>query len=239
MEAYVRSIRKIPLLSAQEEQRLAQAYRRSGDTAAAHRLVTANLRFVVAIARRYRVHGARMADLVQEGNIGLMEAVERFDPAKGVRFITYAAWWIRAYVRQFTVRSASVVRPGATAVERLRFRGGDLSLEAPAADGGPSLLDVAAGEGPSPHDELSQAQDHAALRRRVADALDCLDDRERFLVAARLMGDKPLSVREVGDHFGCSQERVHQIQRRLRKKLHAHLLASDTGAASAAGAAMR
>ena len=233
MEAYVRSIRKIPLLSAQEEQRLAQAYRRSGDTAAAHRLVTANLRFVVAIARRYRVQGARMADLVQEGNIGLMAAVERFDPDKGVRLVTYAAWWIRAYVRQFTLRTSSVVRPGATAVERLRSHAADVSLEAPVAEGGARLLDLAAGEGPSPHDELSQAQEHAVLRKRVADALTNLDDRERFLVDARLMGEEPMSLREVGDHFGCSQERVHQIQRRLRKKLRDHLQASAAGAASA------
>jgi RNA polymerase sigma-32 factor len=233
MEAYVRSIRKIPLLSAQEEQRLAQAYRRSGDTAAAHRLVTANLRFVVAIARQYRVHGARMADLVQEGNIGLMAAVERFDPDKGARLVTYAAWWIRAYVRQFTLRSSSVVKPGSTAVERLRSRAADVSLEALVADGGARLLDLAAGEGPSPHDELSQAQEQAALRRRVADALTNLDDRERFLVDSRLMGEDLMSLREVGDHFGCSPERVHQIQRRLRKKLRDHLQASAASAVAA------
>jgi RNA polymerase sigma factor (sigma-70 family) len=91
-----------------------------------------------------------MADLVQEGNIGLMAAVERFDPDKGVRLVTYAAWWIRAYVRQFTLRTSSVVRPGSTAVERLRSHAADVSLEAPVAEGGARLLDLAAGEGPRP-----------------------------------------------------------------------------------------
>jgi RNA polymerase sigma-32 factor len=220
---YLRSIRAIPVLSAEEERALAQTYRGRGDTAAAHRLVTANLRFVVLIARRYTVGGARLADLVQEGNIGLMEAVKRFDPDKGARLVSYASWWIRAHIRQFMCRSLSIVRAGAEAT-RARLDH-DVLIDDP-DDGLARLLDLATGEEASPEAGLREAQEHAALRGRVAEALARLDERERFVVDARLMADEPLSLREVSTRFGCSQERVHQLQARARKKLWAHLSAS-------------
>jgi RNA polymerase sigma-32 factor len=224
LRSYLASIRAFPVLSPEEELSLAEAYRRSGDTAAAHRLVTANLRFVVVIARRYTHGSARLADLIQEGNIGLMEGVRRFDPSRGVRLVTYASWWIRAYIRQHLLRSASLVRavPGA----RRDVLDGDVPLDAAADDRGLPLA-LAASEEASPESGLVRAQERAAIRRHVSEALEHLDERERFLVGARLMTDEPLSLREVGRRFGCSQERVHQLQTRAQRKLGDHLRAIE------------
>jgi RNA polymerase sigma-32 factor len=227
LRSYLSAIRAFPVLSQEEEQSLAEAYRRRGDAAAAHRLVTANLRFVVVVARRYTAGTTRLADLIQEGNVGLMEAVKRFDPSRGVRLVTYASWWIRAYMRQHLLRTASLVRtaPGATR-EGLE---GDLPLDGTGDDFG--QLFALADDASSPEAGLAVAQEREVVRRRVAEALACLDERERFLVGARLMADEPLSLREVGLRFGCSQERVHQLQARARRKLGDHLRAAEVDAA--------
>jgi RNA polymerase sigma-32 factor len=121
LERYHADIARHRMLSAEEEQVLARAYRRTGDVAHAHRLVTANLRFVVKIAREYRSYGVRLADLVQEGNIGLVKAVQRFDPDKGVRLISYAVWWIRAYIQDHILKSFSLVKIGTTHAQRKLF----------------------------------------------------------------------------------------------------------------------
>jgi RNA polymerase sigma-32 factor len=97
-QRYLAEIRRYPLLTPEEEHALAVRYRERGDIDAAYRLVTANLRLVVMIARRYENAFRNLFDLVQEGNIGLMEAVKKFDPYRGIRFPSYAVWWIRAYI---------------------------------------------------------------------------------------------------------------------------------------------
>jgi RNA polymerase sigma-32 factor len=121
LELFLSEINRFPLLTVAEEQSLARTYRREGETRAAHRLVTANLRFVVKIAYEYRSYGFKMADLIQEGNIGLMQAVQKFDPDKGVRLISYAVWWIRAYIQNYIMRSFSLVRLGTTQPQRKLF----------------------------------------------------------------------------------------------------------------------
>jgi RNA polymerase sigma-32 factor len=215
IQLYVRSIREIRLLSAAQERKLAHAYR-NGDDAAAHRLVEANLRFVVLLARRYSRSGGRMADLIQEGNIGLMHAVKRFDPDKGVRLVSYASLWIRAAMREYLSRSTSLVRPKAG--EATLSGPGDLSLDAPVEDGGVRIDEIAIDEEASPDVGLARAQEEAALRLRISEGLARLDRRERFL-AERIMDDAPMSLRDVGALFGCSPQRVQQIKIRARRKL--------------------
>jgi len=121
MEQYLKEISRYPLLSIEEELRLARAFRGDGDTRAAHELVTANLRFVVKVAWGYRSYGLRVSDLVQEGNIGLMKAVQKFDPDMGIRLISYAVWWIRAYIQNYILRSWSLVKLGTTQAQRKLF----------------------------------------------------------------------------------------------------------------------
>jgi RNA polymerase sigma-32 factor len=118
---YLAQISRFDLLSREEEVELATRYRRRGDLEAAHRLICANLRFVVKIANEYRAYGMKGLDLVQEGNIGLMMAVKKFDPERGIRLITYAVWWIRAYIQSFIIRSWSLVKIGTTQAQKRLF----------------------------------------------------------------------------------------------------------------------
>jgi RNA polymerase sigma-32 factor len=121
LENYLAEIARIPLLTVTEEQSLARTYQTTGETRAAHRLVTANLRFVVKIAYEYKSSGARMADLIQEGNIGLLKAVQKFDPDRGIRLISYAVWWIRTHVQGYALKSFSLVKVGTTQAQRKLF----------------------------------------------------------------------------------------------------------------------
>lgn len=121
LDHYMGEIRKIPLLSRDEEMRLARRFRDQGDVDAARQLVVANLRFVVKIAHEYRNYGFRLLDLVQEGNIGLMLAVKKFDPDKGYRLISYAVWWIRAQIQSYVLKSWSLVKLGSGRARRKLF----------------------------------------------------------------------------------------------------------------------
>jgi RNA polymerase sigma-32 factor len=114
-------INRFSLLSPEEEVDLARRYQHEGDLDAAHQLTCANLRFVVKVAYEYRSYGLRLLDLVQEGNIGLMLAVKKFDPERGIRLITYAVWWIRAYMQNYIMRSWSLVKIGTTQAQRKLF----------------------------------------------------------------------------------------------------------------------
>jgi RNA polymerase sigma-32 factor len=120
-EHYMVQINRFDLLSAEEEYNLAIRHLENDDMEAAHRLICANLRFVVKVANEYRGYGLRLLDLVQEGNIGLMMAVKKFDPARGTRLITYAVWWIRAYIQNYVMRSWSLVKIGTTQMQKKLF----------------------------------------------------------------------------------------------------------------------
>jgi RNA polymerase sigma-32 factor len=119
--AYYREISRFPLLSHDEERELARKYRDTGDRDAAYRLVTSNLRFVLKIAHEYSRYGMNIIDLIQEGNIGLMKAVQKFDPDRGFRLISYAVWWIRAYIQAYILRNWSLVKIGTRSEERQLF----------------------------------------------------------------------------------------------------------------------
>jgi RNA polymerase sigma-32 factor len=121
LSSYLSRIDRYSLLTPDEEKRLALRWRRFHDPEAADQLVTGNLRFVVKIAFEYRTYGARLLDLIQEGNLGLLVAVDRFDPDRGVRLTTYAVWWIRAYIQEAIRRGWSLVRFGTTRAEQRCF----------------------------------------------------------------------------------------------------------------------
>ncbi len=278
LELYLSEISRYALLTAEEEQGLARLHRIRGDTRAAHRLVTSNLRFVVKVAYEYRSYGLRMTDLVQEGNIGLMRAVQKFDPNKGIRLISYAVWWIRAYIQNYILRSWSLVKLGTTQAQRklffslartrremdrasaaaggapsfdsdgiaarlrvkaeevremqLRMEGRDLSLDAPMGDdGSASHVDFVSDAAPSQDEELGGAQEQRMMNGRVAVALARLDARERFIIETRLMSDRPMTLKELGDHFGFSRERARQLEIRAKEKLKDELraLAGEVG----------
>lgn len=118
---YLQEIRKFPMLEAEEEYMLAKSWREHGDTDAAHRLVTSHLRLVAKIAMGYRGYGLPLSELISEGNVGMMQAVKRFDPDRGFRLATYAMWWIRAAIQEYILHSWSLVKMGTTAAQKKLF----------------------------------------------------------------------------------------------------------------------
>jgi RNA polymerase sigma-32 factor len=121
LDRYMSEINRLPLLSRDEESALARRWRDHQEIAAAHQLTCAHLRFVVKIANEYRSYGMRLLDLIQEGNIGLMMAVKKYDPERGIRLITYAVWWIRAYIQNFIIHTWSLVKIGTTQAQKKLF----------------------------------------------------------------------------------------------------------------------
>ncbi len=118
IDSYLMEINRFPLLTREEEYELVVRYREHRDIEAGHQLITSNLRFVVKVAFEYKSYGVKVSDLIQEGNIGLIMALRKFDPYKGYRFISYAVWWIRAYIQNFIMKTWSLVKIGTTQAER-------------------------------------------------------------------------------------------------------------------------
>jgi RNA polymerase sigma-32 factor len=121
LPCYLREIRRFPLLEPQDEYALAKRWREHGDRDAAHKLVTSHLRLVVKIALRYRGYGLPISEAISEGNVGLMQAIKRFEPEKGFRLATYAMWWIKAAIQEYVLRSWSLVKIGTTANQKKLF----------------------------------------------------------------------------------------------------------------------
>ena len=121
LSRYLQEIRKFPMLEPQEEYMLAKRWREHADTEAAHKLVTSHLRLVAKIAMGYRGYGLPIGEVISEGNVGLMQAVKRFEPEKGFRLATYAMWWIRASIQEYILRSWSLVQMGTTAAQKKLF----------------------------------------------------------------------------------------------------------------------
>ncbi|ABF89686.1 RNA polymerase sigma-B factor [Myxococcus xanthus DK 1622] len=232
-------------------------------------MVTANLRFVVKVAYEYRSYGIKMSDLIQEGNIGLMKAVQKFDPDKGIRLISYAVWWIRAYIQNYILKSWSLVKLGTTQAQRKlffslartrrelekfgsgdaavnvddiarrlhvkpgevremeqRMGGRDLSLDAPMGeDGGNSHVDFVVSAAAPQDDEFADKEEAGLINARVRTALMRLDPRERFIIEQRVMNERPMTLKELGEHFGFSRERARQLEIRAKDKLKSELAA--------------
>jgi len=121
LSRYLDEIRKFPMLEPNEEYMLAKSWQEHGDSEAAHKLVTSHLRLVARIAMGYRGYGLPIGEVVSEGNVGLMQAVKRFDPERGFRLATYAMWWIRASIQEYILRSWSLVKMGTTAAQKKLF----------------------------------------------------------------------------------------------------------------------
>ncbi|MFC3652439.1 RNA polymerase sigma factor RpoH [Dyella humi] len=121
LDAYISAVHRIPVLSQEEEQELSRRYQQESDLASARKLVMSHLRFVVHVARGYNGYGLQLSDLIQEGNIGLMKAVKRFDPDQGVRLVSFAVHWIRAEMHEFILRNWRIVKVATTKAQRKLF----------------------------------------------------------------------------------------------------------------------
>jgi RNA polymerase sigma-32 factor len=121
LQRYMQEIRQFPMLTPEDEYMFAKAYKEHGDTEAAHKMITSHLRLVAKIAMGYRGYGLPVGEVISEGNIGLMQAVKKFEPDKGFRLATYAMWWIKASIQEFVLRSWSLVKMGTTANQKKLF----------------------------------------------------------------------------------------------------------------------
>jgi RNA polymerase sigma-32 factor len=264
LQRYLTEIRRFPVLSREEEHKLAVEYKEFGNLEAAYKLVLGNLRLVVMIAREYQKAFKNLLDLIQEGNMGLMEAVKNFDPYRGVRFPSYAVWWIRAYIIRYIMSDWRMVKIGTTQAQRKlffnlqkekekleaegitpgpkllaqrlnvkedeviemeqRLGGRDLSLDLPIGEGDEStLLNFLPDDKQGPEEQIAETQYRQLLSEKMAQFAKSLKDKELVIYRERLLNEEPLTLREIGDKYGISRERVRQIEERVKKKLKAYL----------------
>ena len=221
LAAYLRSIAKLPRLTLEEERALGHRIRNDADQTAVTRLVEANLRFVVSYAKRYRGLGVSFLDLIHEGNLGLIEAARRFDPARNVKFITYAVWWVREAMMHLLADQTRAFSFPPKMFAELHKASEDVSLSDPVtrSDGqSRELADVL------PQDQVPPVEDemiHQSDLNELADALHDLDGKEFEVMRLRfgLGDDEPHTLQEIGDRLHLTRERVRQIESRAKDKL--------------------
>ncbi len=257
LSIYLKEINKIPLLTREEETDYATRAE-NGDEIAKHKLVQANLRFVVNVAKKYQNQGLPLSDLISEGNIGLMNAIERFDVSKGYHFISYAVWWIRQAILKAICEKSRMIRlplnraNELVQIEKVRKeiqgRHGEeaeirkiaqtlnmdqdhvadlinisrelISLETPVYNEKDSSI-----LGDFVEDEGYQAPDtvvvEKALKEDINEILATLTDKESEIVQYRfgLNGRSPLSLKEIGDRYSLTKERIRQIEKKALKRL--------------------
>lgn len=219
---YLQAIRAFPPLSRAEEHALALRARR-GDVAAQQKLVRHNLAFVLAHARKYRRGSVRLEDLVQEGNLGLLRAVEKFDPEAGTRFLTYAAWWIRAYVGRYLKGARSAVRPQSGTVAQ-----DDVSLDSAVTDEDetPPLERIEDGA-PGPEATYLATERDRIVRDGVSRSRRRIGALGWDIVCSRLAQDSPRTLAEIGKSWGISRERTRQVEAKTKRLLRRQLASME------------
>jgi RNA polymerase primary sigma factor len=224
---YLGGLKGYPPLNREEEYALALRVK-AGDERARELLLRHNLAFVVAVARKYLGRGARLDDLIQEGNVGLLKAIEKFDTGVGTRFSTYAVWWIRAYIQKYLKDARSSVH-GGESNERIFQR--DVSLDAVVdEDGETTRLDHLESPDPSPELIALSRQKDQDVREALQRVRKRLGDLGWEIVSERLEQDSPKTLAELGKRFGVSRERVRQIEVRTRAFLARYLASGEAQA---------
>jgi len=223
---YLDTIREYPPLSREDEHRLALQARR-GDLTARQRLVRHNLAFVVAIARKQRRGTVRLDDVIQEGNVGLMRAVEKFDPDAGTRFSTYAVWWIRAYVGKYLKEARSSVRPQSGTVAQA-----DLSLDSAVDEENETThLERIEDDSPGPEDNFLASEADVEVRDALGRIRKRVGELGWDIIHNRLQQDQPRTLEEIGKRWGVSRERVRQVELRTKQFLARYLEPEERDAA--------
>jgi RNA polymerase primary sigma factor len=215
---YRQVIRSHPPLGREEEQALA-VRARNGDVIAKRQLVCHNLAFVLAIAQRQQRGTLSLDDLVQEGNLGLIRAADKFDPSVGTRFSTYAIWWIRAFIGKYLKEARSAVRPRGGAVAQA-----DLSLDTPVGDEDePTHLDRLEDLGPSPEDACVVAETGRQVRLALDRAHRRMGGLGWDIVHSRLAQQSPQTLQALGRRWSVSRERVRQVESKTKRLLQRYL----------------
>ncbi len=215
LETYLVQINQFPLLTPKEEFDLAVRYRKHNDIAAAHKLITSNLRFVVKVALEYKSYGVKLLDLIQEGNIGLMMAVKKFNPHKGYRFISYAIWWIRAYMQNFIIKTWSLVKIGTTqAQKKLFYKIGKVRKALESDPENEKQYELLAKSLDVPKEELIEMEQRMAARDL---SLDTPFDEGKELTHLELLQEESLNQEEVLAQEQEKEIREREVQRALKR----------------------
>ena len=241
LDKYLQEIGREDLITVEEEVELAQAIRK-GDRRALEKLTRANLRFVVSVAKQYQNQGLSLPDLINEGNLGLIKAAEKFDETRGFKFISYAVWWIRQAFSRFEQENERKPSPEELAQEldipvdkisdTLKVSGRHISVDAPFVEGEDnSLLDVLVNDDAPNADGTLMNE---SLSREIDRALATLTERESDIIKMFFgIGCQEVTLEEIGDKFGLTRERVRQIKekaiRRLRQGTRSRLLKTYLG----------
>jgi len=220
LDHHLDRIRGFPPLTRTEEHALALRAR-GGDLTAKKKLVQHSLALAVAVARRQRRGLLRLDDLIQEGSLGLMRAVESFDPHAGTRFSTYAVWWIRAYIGKYLYEARSAVRPRRGTVAQH-----DVSLDSSINDEdgpGPSRLEQVTEEGPSPEAACGASERDRQVRGALGHLRRNVGELGWDIIHNRLEQDSPETLEQIGRRWGLSRERVRQVEVKTREHLQRSL----------------
>ena len=268
-----RTAMKAELLDAETELKLAYAWRDERCEESLHRLITAYMRLAISMASKFKRYGAPMNDLIQEAGLGLMKAADKFDPDRGVRFSTYAVWWIKASIQDYVMRNWSMVRTGSTSSQKSlffnmrrvqarleresaaagetldrhqlrqmisteigvplhdvemmagRLSGSDYSLNATQSteDEGREWIDALEDDSAQAAETVEHEHDTQQLRSWLLQAMNDLNERERFIVRERKLRDAPRTLESLGQELSLSKERVRQLEAaafgKMRKSL--------------------
>ena len=267
LASYMAEVTKHPLLTREEELVLARRLRDSGDVKAAYTLVASNLRLVVKLAHEYHRNPLSLLDLVQEGNIGLMQAVKKFDPERGVKLSSYAAWWIRAYILRYIMDNWKMVKLGTTEAQRKlffklrqeqerllkqgvevtpkllaerlnvteqdvrdmdqRLGNDEVSLDAPVTgseDDRTTRGDRLLPNNAIPADEaLGNKELRELFRTKLAKFSEQLNEKEKYIFEKRLVADEPMTLQDIGAHYGVSRERARQLEAALMDRMRKYM----------------
>jgi len=268
LSAYLAQIKKFPMLDAEEEYMLAKNWRSTGNLKSAEKLVTSHLRLVAKIAMGYKGYGLPVSDMISEGNVGLMQAVKKFEPEKGFRLATYAMWWIKASIQEYIMRSWSLVKIGTTTAQKKlffnlkklknqiapksegdlkdehlneiakkldvnkeevvnmnrRLSGKEHSLNMPIGEDGGEWQDWIVDKEMDQELKFAQKEEMDQRKDLLKDSIKILNDREKEILFARRLNDKPTTLEDLSKKFKISRERIRQIENKAFEKIQKHML---------------
>ncbi len=253
LDAFMRSAARYPLLSREKERELAVKLHETGDKRARELLVNSNLRFVVRVAAEYRSYRLDMADIVQEGCVGLISAVDRFDPHQGNRLLSYAVWRIRSHIQEYVCKNWALVRVLPTSQQRKLLFGrhhgngkaaqtvskSDLTtwhdkatrarfwagFDAPIREGRLTVGETLPSSDSDASAKVIRLEAFAAVKKSVASVREGLTEQQRTVLDRRVMSDDPATLRELGEELGVSCERVRQVELLVKRRLAKRLRA--------------
>ena len=268
LSAYLAQIKKFPMLDAEEEYMLAKNWKTTGNLKSAEKLVTSHLRLVAKIAMGYKGYGMPVNEMISEGNVGLMQAVKKFEPEKGFRLATYAMWWIKASIQEYILRSWSLVKIGTTTAQKKlffnlkkiknqiaprsegdlkeehvteiakkldvnkdevvsmnrRLSGKEHSLNAPIGEDGDEWQDWVVDKEMDQELKFAQKEEMNQRKDLLKDSIKILNDREKEILYARRLNDKPTTLESLSKKYKISRERIRQIENKAFEKVQKHML---------------